>query len=78
VDYAAQEVEAYRLVPREGRMPGIEGGKLTVERYEPLRRELEDFIGAVREARPPLVTGRQGRAALVLAQRVVERMETSN
>jgi predicted dehydrogenase len=75
VDYAAQEVEAYRLVPNEGRMPSIEGGKLTIEREEPLKRELQDFVEAVRTGRQPLVTGQQGRAALALAERVVERME---
>jgi predicted dehydrogenase len=78
VDYAAQEVEVYRLVPQPGRMPGIEGGKQTLERQEPLKLELEDFIGAVREGRAPRVTGTQGRAALALAERVVERMEMTN
>ena len=75
VDYAAQEVEMYRLVPQSGRMPSIEGGKLAIPREEPLKRELEDFVDAIRSGRPPLVTGEQGRAALALAERVVERME---
>ena len=75
VDYAAQEVEIYRLVGRAGQMPAIEGGKMDIPREEPLKRELEDFVGAIREGRPPLVTGAQGRAALALAERVVERME---
>ena len=75
VDYAAQEVEVYRLVGRTGQMPAIEGGKMDIPREEPLKRELEDFVGAIREGRPPLVTGAQGRAALALAERVVERME---
>jgi predicted dehydrogenase len=75
VDYAAQEVEIYRLVGRAGQMPAIEGGKLDLAREEPLKRELQDFVDAIREGRPPLVTGAQGRAALALAERVVERME---
>jgi predicted dehydrogenase len=75
IDYAAQEVEIYRLVPAEGRMPAIEGGKIEISREEPLKRELEDFVAAIRDGRPPLVTGEQGRAALALAERVVERME---
>jgi predicted dehydrogenase len=75
VDYAAQEVEVYRLVPQPGRMPAIEGGKQSVEREEPLKLELQDFVEAVRNARPPRVTGEQGRDALALAERVVERME---
>jgi predicted dehydrogenase len=75
VDYAAQEVEIYRLVARAGEMPAIEGGKLEIAREEPLKRELEDFVEAIRDRRLPLVTGAQGRAALALAERVVERME---
>jgi predicted dehydrogenase len=75
VDYAAQDVEAYRLVRQDGRMPVIEGGKVAIVREEPLKRELDDFVTAVRTGRPPLVTAQQGRAALALAERVVERME---
>jgi predicted dehydrogenase len=75
VDYTGQDVELYRLVPQAGQMPAIEGGKLDVAREEPLKRELEDFIDAIRQRRPPVVTGEQGRAALALAERVVERME---
>ena len=30
VDYAAQEAEVWRLVPKAGGMPGIEGGKLDI------------------------------------------------
>jgi predicted dehydrogenase len=31
--------------------------KIHVRKEEPLKRELEDFLGAVREKRAPLVTG---------------------
>jgi predicted dehydrogenase len=74
IDYKAQEVEAWRLVPQDGGLPRIDGGKLDVERDEPLRRELADFVGAIRDRRPPGVTGFQGRAALVLANEIVSRM----
>jgi predicted dehydrogenase len=74
IDYAAQEVEVYRLVPQPGR-PAIEGGRLTVETAEPLRRELEDFVAAVRDGRPPAVTGGDGREALALATRIAELMQ---
>jgi len=74
IDYRAQEVEAWRLVPQEGSLPRIDGGKLEVERDEPLRRELADFVGAISERRPPGVSGAQGRAALVLANEIVSRM----
>jgi predicted dehydrogenase len=74
IDYAAQEVEVWRLVRRSGEAPAIEGGRLDVPRDEPLRRELEDFVAAVREARPPGVPGEDGRAALGLAATIVEQM----
>ena len=74
VDFAAPEVEVYRLVPKEGR-PAIEGGRLDVPKDEPLRRELVDFVDAVRTGRPPRVSGRDGRAALALATRVARAIE---
>ena len=74
IDYKAQEVEVWRLVPQSGAMPRIDGGKLDVERDEPLKRELADFVAAARERRVPGVTGRRGRAALVLANEIVSRM----
>lgn len=77
IDYKAQEVEVWRLVPQEGAAPRIEGGKLDVQRDEPLKRELEDFVGAVRARRAPGVTGARGRAALVLARDIVSRMSES-
>ena len=75
VDYASQEVEAWRLVRRDPR-PDIEGGALPVERDEPLRRELADFVRAVRDGTPPLVDGAAGRRALLLASQIADRMES--
>lgn len=74
IDYAAQEVEVYRLVPGEGR-PGISGGRLEVAREEPLQRELADFVQAVLTRRSPGVPGRAGRDALALATRIADAME---
>jgi predicted dehydrogenase len=76
IDYAAQEAEIYRLVAHNGR-PQIEGGKLAIKRDEPLRAELADFVGAVRDRREPGVSGRAGRDALALATKVAETMEAS-
>jgi predicted dehydrogenase len=73
IDYAAQEVEVYRLAPR-GAVPPIQGGKLEVVNEEPLRRELVDFVDAVRHKREPGVTGQAGRDALALATRIAEKM----
>jgi predicted dehydrogenase len=55
-----------------GGRPMIRGGPVEVTGDEPLRRELADFIEAVRTHRQPVVTGRDGRAALALATRVAE------
>ncbi len=74
IDTAAREVELWRLVPQPGGPPKIGGGKLEVAGDEALKGELEDFLGAVRDGRPPTVTGEQGRAALALATRIVELM----
>jgi len=76
IDYAEQEVEGYRLVRREGERPQIQGGKLPVTREEPLKRELADFVRAVRDKRRPLVSGEDGLRALTLAQAIADRMET--
>ncbi len=70
IDYAAQEVDVYRLVTN-GR-PAIQGRRLEVTGEEPLKRELEDFVDAVRTQRRPGVTGSDGRDALALATRVAD------
>jgi predicted dehydrogenase len=74
VDYAAQEVERWRLVRSNGALPAIDGGKLDVVSEEPLKRELSDFVAAVREKRMPGVTGADGLRALELAQRISDAM----
>lgn len=74
IDYASQEVEAFRLRTDTG-APVIEGGRLEVARDEPLRLELLDFVEAVRSGGRPRVAGEDGRRALALAHRIVERME---
>jgi predicted dehydrogenase len=75
VDYASQEVEGWRLVRKEPR-PNIQGGALPVERDEPLRRELADFVRAVRDRSAPLVDGEAGRRALALAAEIADKMES--
>jgi predicted dehydrogenase len=77
IDTAAREVEMWSVLPQSGAVPKIGGGKLTVGSDEPLKGELEDFVAAVRDRRPPAVPGEQGRAALALAVRIVELMGTA-
>ncbi len=76
VDYAAQELEVWRLVRPASGLPAIEGGIVPVTNEEPLKRELQDFVDAVRDRRPPKVTGEDGRRALALAAQITERMTT--
>jgi len=76
IDYAAQEVEGWRLVRRDGAKPSIQGGPIPVERDEPLRRELRDFVDASRARRSPLVDGGAGRRALELATQIAQKMES--
>ena len=77
VDYGEQELEAYRIVPRAGDRPAIEGGMVPVVKGEPLGRELQDFVDAIRENRQPRVPGRDGFRALTLATRVAEAIQTN-
>lgn len=74
IDYAAKEVEAWRLTPQPEGRPKIEGGPVAVPAGEPLGSELADFVAAVRERRTPTVSGADGRRALALATRVNEAM----
>ncbi|HSL22350.1 MAG TPA: Gfo/Idh/MocA family oxidoreductase [Vicinamibacterales bacterium] len=75
IDYAAKEVEAYRLARRGAERPAIEGGKLSVPQDEPLALELADFVAAARDKRPPMVTGEDGRRAVVLAEQIAGEIE---
>lgn len=80
IDYAAQEVEVYRLMRSESMAaarPIIQGGKLEITQQEPLLGELRDFVDAVRTRRPPGVTGIAGREALALAERVAAEIQSA-
>ena len=74
IDYAAQKLELWRLVRGNGTLPSIDGGEVPVVNEEPLKRELADFVDAVVQKRPPLVTGADGRRALALATQITEKM----
>jgi predicted dehydrogenase len=78
VDYAAQEAEHWRLVRTGGSAPAIEGGKVEIPNEEPLKRELADFVAAVKDRRAPGVTGADGLRSLELAQRIADAMRESN
>jgi predicted dehydrogenase len=75
IDYKTQEVEVWGVQPQAEGAPRIGGGKLDVVKDEPLRRELADFVVAVRERCPAGVPGERGREALALATQIVAHME---
>ncbi len=72
IDTREQEVKGYRLVGRS-----IEPLAITVEKKEPLRAELESFLGCVRDRRRPIVSGQDGLAAVELAKRVAAAIDES-
>jgi len=74
IDYATQKLEVYRLVKTNASAASIEGGEIAVPNEEPLKRELADFVAAIVEHRPPVVTGEAGRRALSVAQTIVDKM----
>ncbi|MFH0964932.1 MAG: Gfo/Idh/MocA family oxidoreductase [Planctomycetota bacterium] len=45
--------------------------ELALEEYEPLHAEIQSFVNAVLEGRPPVVSGEDGRRAIEAAERVV-------
>jgi predicted dehydrogenase len=74
IDYAAQKVDLWRLEKRAGGAPSITGGDVDVVHEEPLVRELSDFVDAIVNARPPLVTGEEGRRALAVAAAIASKI----
>jgi predicted dehydrogenase len=57
---------------------GVSEGRMIrdrIDKREPLRNELEDFVCAVRERRAPQVTGEQGLAVLRIAHAIVTSAE---
>lgn len=79
LDYARQEIEVYRkqapLAP--GGRAQIVRETVHVEKGESLREELIAFLDAVRERKTPIVSGRDGLRALVLAEEIEMRIGQS-
>jgi predicted dehydrogenase len=77
LDYQQQEIKGYRLETADGGARAILPDDLAVERGEPLKHELEAFLGACRGETAAYVDGRQGRAALATALAVGETIAAS-
>jgi predicted dehydrogenase len=76
VDYATRRASISSLSPpaASGAWPGVKHRQLEVQDIEPLRAEIECFIEAVRDKLPSPVSGNDGRNALALALRALERI----
>jgi predicted dehydrogenase len=76
VDYAARRASISSLAPptATGSWPGVRVRNLDIVDTEPLRAEVELFLEAARAGGPPPVTGEEGRRALALAERLLERI----
>jgi predicted dehydrogenase len=72
VDTKEQEVKGYGLSGKT-----IVPIDIVVNKQEPLRAELEAFLGCVRTRQRPLVSGEDGMAAVELAIRVADAIEES-
>jgi predicted dehydrogenase len=77
VDYATRYAGISGLAPpeAEGFWPGVRTRQLEIADVEPLRAEIESFIDAAQAGLPSPVSGAEGRRALSLAIRVLERIE---
>ncbi len=76
VDYATRYASISSLAPPSstGSWPGVQVKNLDIIDVEPLRTEIELFLEAAGSGAPPPITGHDGRRALELAERVLERI----
>ena len=76
VDYATKRASISSLAPpgADGGWPGVQVKNLDVIDVEPLRAEILAFIEAARNGQPSPVSGLEGRNALALALRALQRI----
>lgn len=77
VDYATKHASISSLAPpsADGAWPGVQVKNFDVIDVEPLRAEILAFVESARHGHPPPVSGMEGRNALALALRALERIE---
>ena len=75
VDYATRHASVSRLAPlAQNARPGVNTQYLEINDVEPLRAEIEDFLDAAESGGPSPISGIEGRRALSLALRALERI----
>ncbi len=78
VDYDKQTVASYGLIPSNGALgKEIVSHNMVIERYEPLKAELESFIECAEKKTTPKCTGEDGKRALEVALTVLSQMRTA-
>jgi len=77
VDYVTKHASISSLAPptASGAWPGVQTRNLDIIDVEPLRAEISAFVEAARDRLPAPVSGMEGRNALALALRALERIE---
>jgi len=76
IDYTTKRASISSLAPpsASGAWPGVHVQHLDIIDVEPLRAEIVSFLESVRDGKPPAVSGFEGRNALSLALRTLERI----
>ncbi len=75
IDYTTKRASVSSLAPAaSGAWPGVHVKHLDIIDVEPLRAEIVSFLDAARDRTPPAVSGLEGRNALSLALRTLERI----
>ncbi|HJR06174.1 MAG TPA: Gfo/Idh/MocA family oxidoreductase [Pyrinomonadaceae bacterium] len=77
VDYATRHASISSLAPPSDPLsarPGVHQRRMEIADVEPLRAEIESFLAAASTVTTPPITGADGRRALSLALRVLERI----
>src|SRR5215204_2653489 len=76
VDYTTKHASISSLAPPSatGAWPGVHTKNLDIIDIEPLRAEIISFFESARDGAPPAVSGYEGRNALSLALRTLERI----
>ena len=79
VDYATRYAAVSSLAPDRagGARPGVRHRPLEIDDVEPLRAEIEAFLHSAETGSPPPIPGADGRRALALALRTLERIHES-
>jgi predicted dehydrogenase len=74
VDYVTKFATVSTLARASGGWPGVQTKRLEIVDVEPLRAEIISFLDSAEHGTPPAVSGLEGRNALSLALRTLERI----